>query len=491
MLAATLQVSAAAAIHQASAPPVPAAQPRPRRSRQQAPAFLRDRINELGRSFNGRVGIAVKSVDEGWTIGWKADELYPQQSVSKLWVSITALDAVDKGRVRLDDQVSLTRDDLTLFHQPIAALIRQNGGYTTSLGDLMFKAITTSDNTANDKLMRSVGGPERGARDDRSARISGAIRFYNGERALQSRIAGLIWTPELFDRQRLLRGARRTAVGPAQGGLQPLRRGPLRRRRAERDRRRAGAAQARRAAVAAIDRAPARHHGQHQDRRQPAEGRARSRAGRSATRPAPARCSARQQAGYNDIGILTAPDGRSYAVAVMIKLTSVPLPMRMTLMNNVVRAVIAQHDDEMRPLSLHADLGRPRRLAGAPGVQRVPTRELELFIVRGFLDAETCAALVERIDAAAAAVRDRRRPRDRQFPDQRNLRPRLARPGGRRGRPQDRRRCWACRSRPASRSRASAMRRARSSSRTPTRSSPAATISMSTPPTRASARGPR
>jgi len=29
----------------------------------------------------------------------------------------------------------------------------------------------------------------------------------------------------------------------------------------------------------------------------------------------------------------------------------------------------------------------------------VPTRELELFIVRGFLDPATCAALVERIDA--------------------------------------------------------------------------------------------
>jgi prolyl 4-hydroxylase len=37
------------------------------------------------------------------------------------------------------------------------------------------------------------------------------------------------------------------------------------------------------------------------------------------------------------------------------------------------------------------------------GVQRVPTRDLELFIVRNFLDAETCAALVERID-------QRRRP---------------------------------------------------------------------------------
>src|SRR5690348_18345418 len=43
------------------------------------------------------------------------------------------------------------------------------------------------------------------------------------------------------------------------------------------------------------------------------------------------------------------------------------------------------------------------RLAATPGVQRVPTRELELFIVRGFLDPAACAALIERID-------ERRRP---------------------------------------------------------------------------------
>jgi prolyl 4-hydroxylase len=44
-----------------------------------------------------------------------------------------------------------------------------------------------------------------------------------------------------------------------------------------------------------------------------------------------------------------------------------------------------------------------QRLAAAAGVQRVPTRELELFIVRGFLDPDACTALMERID-------ERRRP---------------------------------------------------------------------------------
>ena len=44
-----------------------------------------------------------------------------------------------------------------------------------------------------------------------------------------------------------------------------------------------------------------------------------------------------------------------------------------------------------------------RRLRQTPGVQRVPTRALELFIVRSFLDPDTCKALIERID-------ERRRP---------------------------------------------------------------------------------
>jgi len=45
------------------------------------------------------------------------------------------------------------------------------------------------------------------------------------------------------------------------------------------------------------------------------------------------------------------------------------------------------------------------RLGVAEGVQRVPTRDLELYVVRHFLDPVACAALIERIDAG-------RRPSD-------------------------------------------------------------------------------
>jgi prolyl 4-hydroxylase len=44
-------------------------------------------------------------------------------------------------------------------------------------------------------------------------------------------------------------------------------------------------------------------------------------------------------------------------------------------------------------------MGPAAKLASTPGIQRVPTPKLELFILRNFLDAEACAELIELIDA--------------------------------------------------------------------------------------------
>ena len=117
------QVNASATIQNAAPRPTPTVRPAPPPKPPQTPRYLRERIDALGREFDGQVGIAVKSVEDGWATGWNYDTLCPQQSVSKLWVAITALDAVDKGRVKLTDKVSLSRSDLTLFHQPIAAKV--------------------------------------------------------------------------------------------------------------------------------------------------------------------------------------------------------------------------------------------------------------------------------------------------------------------------------------------------------------------------------
>jgi beta-lactamase class A len=306
------------------------------------PAELRERIEALGRQFDGKVGIAVKSVDDGWTAAWMPERLYPQQSVSKIWVAITALDAVDKGRASLDDRVTLTSPDLTLFHQPIRAKVLGNGGHTTTLDELLYEAMTKSDNTANDRLMRAAGGPEA-VRSMIQAKRLGTIRFYNGERSLQSRIAGLTWSQgysigrAFFDaRSALPMSVRRAAFNryledPYDGAT----------------------------ASAIVDALARLKKGDLLSPQSTARilnimGNARTGPNRLKGGLEPGWTIGHKtgtgqvlgpvQAGYNDIGIIVAPDGRSYAVAVMIKETSTPLPTRMTLMNNVVRAVIQQHN---------------------------------------------------------------------------------------------------------------------------------------------------
>ena len=318
------------------------AQAAPAAVRPAPPAALAARIRELGAGFNGRVGIAVQSVDEGWRAGWKADELYPQQSVSKFWVALAAMDAVDRGSVSLNDRVSLGRGDLTLFHQPLAAKVLGNGAHTTTLGELLFEAITKSDNTANDKLMRSVGGPDAVRGFIARHNITG-VRFYDGERALQSRIAGLIWSQsysigDAFYKARnaLPYSVRKAAfdryvadpydgAAPSAivGALARLKRGELL----------SPSSTARLLSIMGNTKTGANRL------------KGGLRPGWSLShKTGTGQVLGSVQAGYNDIGILTAPDGRSYAVAVMIKRTSTPLPTRMALMNNVVRAVIESHE---------------------------------------------------------------------------------------------------------------------------------------------------
>ena len=299
---------------------------------------LASTIDGLGRNFDGHVGIAVRDVDSGWTTSWNGDHYFPQQSVSKFWVAITAFQAVDAGQLDLDQSVTLRREDLTLFHQPIAALVDADG-YTTTLGDLLFRALTQSDNTANDFVLRRAGGPDAVRAMLTRFGIEG-VRFGPGERLMQSRIAGLQWQPSYSvgrafyqARSNVPLERRRAAfqeyvADPIDGatphglveGLARLRRGELL----------SPASTERLLAIMSRTRTgPQRLTG------------GLAPGWRIAHKTGTGQVLGSTQAGYNDIGVLTSPDGRHYAVAVMIGRTSRPNIERMQLMQSVTRAVIA------------------------------------------------------------------------------------------------------------------------------------------------------
>ena len=314
-----------------------------------APAYLRDEIGRIVRQFDGKSGIAIVSLRDGWEAGWNRHTLFPQQSCSKLWVAITALDAVDRGRATLSDRVTLTRSDLTVFHQPIREKVLA-GGHSTTLGSLMFQAITESDNTANDKLMRSVGGPQA-VRDMIARKGLGSIRFYEGERLLQSRIAGLRWDPSYS-----IGGA----FFQARAAL------PMNVRKAAFERYVADPYDG--ASPSAIANAIARlQKGELLSTASTAKllsTMGQTRTGKMRVRAALApgwawnhKTGTGQElggriGGINDIGLLTAPDGSVYALAIMT-IPNAADGGAQQLMQSVTRAIIAQHQMSRRSQLSH------------------------------------------------------------------------------------------------------------------------------------------
>lgn len=312
-----------------------------KREREVAKAALEREITDLWRKFPGKTGIAVRRIDGDWTIGNRLDDLFPQQSVSKMWVAMTILDQVDKGKVSLRDAVRITRDDLAVFHQPIRTQVIQNGSVTESVLSLLERAIIKSDNTANDSLLRTAGGPDE-VRKFISNNNLGRIRFGPGERLLQSEIAGIDWKQEYSIGRKFY---------TARANL------PREQRRAALDRYLAdpidGATP--RALVTALDRLAKRDIVSPESTElllglmtRVTSGPRRLKAGVPAGWKFLHKTGTGQDlspvsTGYNDIGIMTAPDGTRYAVAVLLANTTASVPERMRLMQSVSRAVAKYH----------------------------------------------------------------------------------------------------------------------------------------------------
>ena len=303
-----------------------------------AAIHLDEALQRLGQRFDGSVGIAVRDVATGWTSHFRGLDYFPQQSVSKLWVALGIFDRIDQGLLRPEDEIVVRPEDLTLFHQPMRAAVLNSGGYRITIEGLLVRALTQSDNTASDRLLTEYGGPDavRALLDTKGIY---AVRFGPGERLLQSRTAGLDWQQSYASggafyaaRDAVPAVIRRQAfdayVADPIDGATPY------------------------GIVDALARLSTGHLLSAQSTARMTGIMAETRTGalrlksglqpgwRLAHKTGTGQVLEGEQAGYNDVGILTSPSGRTYTIAVMIGRTSRPLSERSALIRAVVAATI-------------------------------------------------------------------------------------------------------------------------------------------------------
>lgn len=143
-------------------------------SRQKSATFQSELATLSKRAQPGTFGIAIVDIKSGVTWGVNAQRPFPMMSVFKAPVAAAVLDRVDAGSLDMKRQVTITRSEV----DPGSAVPSIGDNFrgesmTFSVRQLLLASVSQSDNTAVDALIRMLGGPESVTRFLREKGIAG------------------------------------------------------------------------------------------------------------------------------------------------------------------------------------------------------------------------------------------------------------------------------------------------------------------------------
>ncbi len=123
-------------------------------------AELEKQIAKIAGEAKGKVGVAAVLLETGDSVAINAEQRFPMQSVYKLPISMAVLHEVDDEKLSLDEQIGVTKDDFVGANQHSPIRDKNPNGAALTVRELIQFAISESDGTASDVLMRLAGGPD-------------------------------------------------------------------------------------------------------------------------------------------------------------------------------------------------------------------------------------------------------------------------------------------------------------------------------------------
>ena len=116
-------------------------------------------ITAIERDLGGRIGVAVLDT-AGALLLHRPEDAFPMCSTFKLLAAAAILKRADEGTLRFDETVAYTEADLVAYSPVTEPALRVEGGVgRLSLEALCAAAMTVSDNTAANLLLRVLDGP--------------------------------------------------------------------------------------------------------------------------------------------------------------------------------------------------------------------------------------------------------------------------------------------------------------------------------------------
>jgi beta-lactamase class A len=149
-----------------------------------AHAQLSIEIARIAAHAHGRVGVACSLLGRDLDCNFHANEAFPMQSVYKLPIAMATLHAVEQGHLTLNQPVRFLPSDLIAPDQYSRLRDEQpHGNVDVPLEELLRLAVSESDGVASDILLRTLGGPAAADAYVRSLGIIG-IHIVDTEKTL-------------------------------------------------------------------------------------------------------------------------------------------------------------------------------------------------------------------------------------------------------------------------------------------------------------------
>jgi len=115
-------------------------------------------IERVASPLAGRIGFAAQEIGGKEVIAFNGDETFVMASTYKVAIAAAVLDRVDRGELRLDQMVNVTLDMMMIGDAALNGTF-VHPGLQLSIANLIEVMITESDNTATDISMGLAGGP--------------------------------------------------------------------------------------------------------------------------------------------------------------------------------------------------------------------------------------------------------------------------------------------------------------------------------------------
>ncbi len=137
---------------------VNAANSQPAKTVEKIDVELQKQIEQIAFAAKGRVGVKAVLLETGETVLLNQGEHFPMQSVYKLPIAMAVLRQVDAGKITPDQKVRIEKSDFVRIGMRSPIRDENPNGSELSVKELLQFAVSESDGTASDVLLRLVGG---------------------------------------------------------------------------------------------------------------------------------------------------------------------------------------------------------------------------------------------------------------------------------------------------------------------------------------------